>query len=55
MMSCTDAPSSRFSNSAAMGTLLPTKSHAPLTLSGSVSTALHVDQSIVSIFLGVAQ
>ncbi len=42
------APSSRFSNSAATGTRVPRNTHAPLTRSGSRSTAAQVDQSIIA-------
>src|SRR5262249_2318835 len=39
-----DAPSRRFSNSAEIGTRVPRKTHAPLTLSGSRSTASQFSQ-----------
>ena len=45
--SCTEASSSRFSNSAAMGTRVPRKSHAPLTVAGCCSAAEQEDQSIM--------
>ncbi len=44
---CTETPSSRFSNKAATGTLVPLKTQAPLTRSGSRSTAGQVDHSII--------
>lgn len=43
----TSAPSSRFSNNAATGTRVPRNTHAPLTRSGSRSTAGQDDQSII--------
>jgi hypothetical protein len=43
----TGAPSSRFSKSAATGTRVPRNTHAPLTRSGSRSTAGQDDQSIM--------
>jgi hypothetical protein len=43
----TCAPSSRFSNSAAIGTRVPRNTQAPLTSSGSRSTAPQLDQSII--------
>src|SRR4249919_3465018 len=43
----TSAPSSRFSKSAATDTRVPRNTHAPLTRSGSRSTAGQVDQSIM--------
>ena len=43
----TCAPSSRFSNSAAIGTRVPRNTQAPLTRSGSRSTAGQEDQSIM--------
>jgi len=47
---CTDAPSSRFSNSAATGTRVPRNTQAPLTREGSLSTAAQLDQSIIGIW-----
>src|SRR5688572_33436916 len=41
------APSSRFSNRARTGTRVPLKTHTPLTLSGTRSTALHSFQSSI--------
>src|SRR5687768_3956086 len=43
--SSTEAPPSRFSKSATTGTRVERKTHEPLTLSGSRSTAGHEDQS----------
>lgn len=43
----TGIPSSRFSKSAATGTRVPRNTQAPLTRSGSRSTAVQVDQSIM--------
>lgn len=39
-------PSSRFSKTVATGIRVPRKTHAPLILPGSLSTARHCDQSI---------
>src|SRR5436190_16967557 len=44
----TVAPPSRFSKRATTGTRVPLKTHEPLTLSGSRSTAGHEDQSNMS-------
>src|SRR3990172_6091272 len=44
----TSAPSSRFSNNAAIGTRVPRNTQAPLTRSGSRSTAGQEDQSIMA-------
>src|SRR5438132_14388967 len=45
--SVAEAPSSRFSKSAATGIRVPRNTHAPLTRSGSRSTAGQDDQSIM--------
>src|SRR3984885_5031873 len=45
MMSSRLAPASRFSKMADTGIRVPFKTHAPLTLPGTLSTAGHCDQS----------
>jgi len=45
--SSTVAPSRRFSNKAATGTRVPRKTHAPLTFSGSRSTAAHLSHASI--------
>ena len=51
--SSTVAPSSIFSNSASTGRRVPLKTHAPLTLSGDLSTAGHVFQSSMAVTISV--
>src|ERR1700739_1241247 len=49
-MSSILAPASRFSKIADTGIRVPFKTHAPLTLPGTLSTAEHCDQSRVAMF-----
>src|ERR1700675_51971 len=44
-------PASRFSKTVATGTRVSRNTHAPLRLSGTLSTAGHCDQSRVAMFL----
>src|SRR5690348_7016664 len=53
MMSSIVAPDSRFSKTVDTGMRVPRKTHAPLTLPGTLSTAGHCDQSIVAIATSV--
>lgn len=48
-----DAPSSRFSKSAATGTRVPRNTQAPLRWLGSCSTAEQLDQSIMVLMLAL--
>src|ERR1039458_2358704 len=49
MISSMLEPASRFSNTVATGIRVPRNTHAPLRLSGTLSTAGHCDQSRVAI------
>src|SRR5271166_2234287 len=50
MISSMLAPASRFSNTAETGIRVSRKTHAPLNLSATLSTAGHWDQSRVAMF-----
>jgi hypothetical protein len=50
----TVAPASRFSNTAETGIRVPRKTHAPLNLPGTLSTAGHCNQSRVAMFLALS-
>src|SRR5258707_6239761 len=51
MISSMLEPASRFSKTAETGIRVPRNTHAPLRLSGTLSTAGHCDQSRVAMFL----